>query len=211
MSRTDAKATIVEATHGALGNDPLPFYMTLSGSNITTKFHPGFFSGNGYIDKGISGQNTTQMRARFNKDVIALNPQVFVVMGGTNDIAQGVSEDDIYANIAFMASEARAAGMQVVICSITPNNREYGSGVGWKSVHIEALNARYQSLCTSEGYTYCDYWSSLVANDDTEAAVSTDVGHGLKDAYKLYDDLHPGPAAYTVMEGIIKPIIDNLL
>lgn len=212
VSRTDAKATIVEATHGALGNDPLPSYMTLSGSNITTKFHPGFFSGNGYIDKGISGQNTTQMRARFNKDVIALNPQVFVVMGGTNDIAQGVSEDDIYANIAFMASEARAAGMQVVICSITPNNREYGSGVGFKGGHIEALNARYKALCdATDGYTYCDYWTSLVANDNSEAAVATDVGHGLKDAYKLYDDLHPGPAAYTVMEGIIKPIIDNLL
>ena len=210
VSRSDAQSTIIDATHGALGNAPLPDYMTLSGSNITTKFHPGFFSGNGYIDKGISGQNTTQMRARFEKDVIALNPQVFVVMGGTNDIAQGVSEDTTYDNIEYMASEARKAGIEVVICSITPNNREY-SGVGWKSVHIEALNARFQTLCTDEGYAYCDYWTSLVANDDSEAAVATDIGHGLKDAYKLYDDLHPGPAAYTVMEGIIKPIIDGLL
>jgi len=210
VSRTDSKSTITEATHNVLGNDPLPTYMTLSDGKITTKFHPEFFSGNGYVDKGISGQNTTQMRARFEKDVIALNPQVFVVMGGTNDIAQGVSEDTTYDNIEYMASEARKAGIEVVICSITPNNREY-SGVGWKSVHIEALNARFQTLCTDEGYAYCDYWTSLVANDDSEAAVATDIGHGLKDAYKLYDDLHPGPAAYTVMEGIIKPIIDSLL
>lgn len=211
VSRKDAQSTIQEATHGVLGDEPLPDYMTLSGSNITTKFHPGFFSGNGYIDKGISGQNTTQMRARFEKDVIALNPKVFVVMGGTNDIAQGVSEDTIFENVSYMASQAKAAGIEVIICSITPNNREYGSGVGWKSVHIEEMNSRYQSLCTSEGYSYCDYWTSLVANDDSEAAVATDVGHGLKDCYKLYDDLHPGPAAYTVMEGIIKPIIDSLL
>lgn len=209
-SRKDAKTTIVDATHGALGNDPLPDYMTLSGSNIITYFHPGFFSGNGYIDKGISGQNTTQMRARFNKDVIALNPKVFVIMGGTNDIAQGVDADVIFGNVEWMAAQAKAAGIEVVICSITPNNRNYAS-VGWKSVHIEAMNTRYEDLCAAEGYAYCDYWTSLVANDDSEAAVATDVGHGLKDAYKLYDDLHPGPAAYTVMEGIIKPIIDGLL
>lgn len=212
VSRKDTQATILEATHNALGNEPFPTAdMSLSGTTITTKFHPGFFSGNGYIDKGISGQNTTQMRNRFAKDVLALNPQVFVVMGGTNDIAQGVAESTIYDNIAYMASAAKASGMKVVICSITPNNREYSGGVGWKSVHIESLNTQYQTLCTQEGYTYCDYWTALVANDASEAAVSTDIGHGLKDVYKLYDDLHPGPYAYTVMEGIIKPIIDGLL
>ena len=211
VSRKDAKSTIEEATHGALVLDPLPSYMSLSGTTITTKFHPEFFSGNGYVDKGISGQNTTQMRARFEKDVIALNPKVFVIMGGTNDIAQGVDADVIFGNIEWMAAQAKAAGMGVIVCSITPNNREYGSGVGWKSVHIESMNTRYQSLCASEGYTWCDYWTSLVANDASEAAVSTDIGHGLKDCYKLYDDLHPGPAAYTVMEGIVKPLIDALL
>ena len=210
VSRKEARSSIVDATHGVLGNDPLPDYMSASGSNIIIKFHPGFFSSNGYIDKGISGQNTTQMRDRFAKDVLALNPKVFVVMGGTNDIAQEYSYDDIYNNIAYMASEAKAAGIKVVVCSITPNNRNY-SKVGWKSVHIEEMNSRYQALCASEGYTYCDYWSALVALDETEAAVATDIGHGLKDKYKLYDDLHPGPDAYTVMEGIIKPIIDGLL
>lgn len=211
VKRSDSQETILNATHNVLGSASVPPDMILSNTTITTYFHPGFFSGNGYIDKGISGQNTTQMRARFEKDVIALNPQVFVVMGGTNDIAQGVSEDTIYDNIAYMASTAKAAGIKVIICSITPNNREYGNGVGWKSVHIESMNTKYQTLCASEGYVYCDYWTSLVANDNSEAAVATDVGHGLKDCYKLYDDLHPGPAAYTEMEGIIKPIIDSLL
>lgn len=211
VSKKDSQASIIEATHGVLGNEPLPSYMSISGTTITTRFHPGFFSANGYIDKGISGQNTTQMRARFEKDVIALNPKVFVIMGGTNDIAQGVSEDDIYANIAWMAGQAKAAGMKVVVCSITPNNRDYGGTVGWKSVHIESLNEQFKTLCGDEGYTYCDYWNSLVARNESEAAVATDIDHGLKDCYKLYDDLHPGPDAYTVMEGIVKPIIDELL
>ena len=32
----------------------------------------------------------------------------------------------------------------------------------------------------------------------------------MQERYWLYDDLHPNPDAYTVMEGIIKPIIDSL-
>lgn len=210
-NRKDSQSTIIDATHGKLGNTPLPSYMSISGSTITTKFHPGFFSGNGYVDKGISGQQTKHMLERFQKDVIALNPQVFVIMGGTNDIANSVDDDTIFNNIASMAETAKAAGIQVVICSITPNNREYTS-VGWKSVHIEALNTRFKNLCdATPGYTYCDYWSALVARSSADAAVDTDIDHGLKDEYKLYDDLHPGPAAYTVMEGIIKPIINGLL
>ena len=211
IKRSDAQSKIIEQTHGALGNTPLPDYMSLSGSTITTYFHPGFFSGNGYIDKGISGQNTTQMRDRFEKDVLALNPRVFVLMGGTNDIAQGVSNDDIFDNIAYMAAQAKSHGIQVVLCSITPNNRDYGA-VGRKAQYIEPLNVRIKALAdATSGYTYCDYWSALVARNSSDTVVPEDIDHGLKDCYKLYDDLHPGPAAYTVMEGIVKPIIDGLL
>jgi hypothetical protein len=32
----------------------------------------------------------------------------------------------------------------------------------------------------------------------------------MKTEYRLYDNLHPGPDGYTVMEGIIKPILDKL-
>ena len=214
VSRNESQSTIQEATHNKLGNEPLPSYMSISGTTITIRFHPGFFSGNGYIDKGISGQNTTQMRDRFEKDVIALNPKVFVIMGGTNDLAQGVSEDAIFDNISYMASKAKEAGIKVIICSITPNNREYSalSSPKTKGAHIEALNVRFKDLCDeTDGYVYCDYWTSLVARNASEAAVATDIDHGLKDEYKLYDDLHPGPAAYTVMEGIVKPIINSLL
>lgn len=214
VSRKDDKSTIEEATHGALVLDPLPSYMSINGTTITTKFHPGFFSGNGYVDKGISGQNTTQMRERFLKDVIALNPKVFVIMGGTNDLAQGFSKDEIFDNIAWMADQAKSAGMKVVICSITPNNSVYSklSNPNTKGAHIEALNARFQTLCDeTEGYTYCDYWSSLVARNSTDVQDESDIDHGMKDCYRLYDSLHPGPDAYTVMEGIIKPIIDGLL
>ena len=185
----------------------IPFnsaYMTQSGNNVTVLFHPGFFSGHGYIDKGISGQNTTQMLSRFDKDVIALDPQVVVIMGGTNDLAQGVSKPDIVANIASMAQKASSAGIKVVLCSVTPNDDYYSKlNPHYKGSHIVELNEMIQSLVSSNGYTYCDYWTSMVTDPVNDLS--------LKEEFRLYDNLHPGPDGYDVMEAIIQPIIDNLL
>ena len=186
----------------------IPFnsaYMTQNGNNVTVKFHPGFFSGNGYLDKGISGQNTTQMLSRFDKDVVALNPVIVVIMAGTNDLAQGVSEAGIRDNIATMAQMASAAGIKVVLCSVTPNNDSYNklSNPKTKGAHIVALNDLIKTLVTANGYTYCDYWTSMVTDPVNDLS--------MKEAYRLYDNLHPGPDGYDVMEGIIKPIIDSLL
>ncbi len=190
----------------ATSNLKIPYnsaYMSQSGSNTTVKFHPGFFSGNGFIDKGISGQNTTQMRARFVKDVISLNPKVVVIMGGTNDLAQGVSKETIVANISAMAEMAEDAGIEVVLCTVTPNNDTYSklSDPKTKGAHIITLNGMLEAYATSKGFAWCNYWSSLVADD----------GYALKEAYRLYDNLHPGPDGYDVMEPIIKPIIESLL
>lgn len=181
-----------------------PDYMVDNGSTITVRFHPGFFSSNGYIDKGISGQNTTQMNERFQRDVIALEPQVVVIMAGTNDLAQGVTEEGIAANIGRMAAAATEAGIKVVLCSVTPNDDTYSrlSNPKTKGAHIVKLNGLIENLCQSGSYTYCDYWSSLVTDAETDLSMKTE--------YRLYDNLHPGPDGYTVMEGIIKPILDKL-
>ena len=182
-----------------------PAYMTDNGTSVTVKFHPGFFSRNGYVDKGISGQNTTQMKNRFQKDVIALNPQVVVIMAGTNDLAQGVTEADIAANIAEMATAAKAAGIKVVLCSVTPNDDTYSklSNPKTKGAHIVALNKLIKSQAESNGHSWCDYWSSMVTDAENDLS--------MKVAYRLYDNLHPGPDGYDVMEPIVKAIIDGLL
>ena len=183
----------------------IPFnsaYMTQSGNNVTVKFHPGFFSGHGYIDKGISGQNTTQMLARFDKDVVALNPQAVVIMAGTNDLAQGVTKENIVANIAAMAEMADAAGIKVVLCTITPCNSNYSAlSPKNKGPHIITVNEMLKSYSDSKGFTWCDYWTHLVADD----------GLALHPNYCLYDYLHPGPDGYDVMEGIIQPILESIL
>ncbi|MBR5564013.1 MAG: hypothetical protein IKW11_07280 [Bacteroidales bacterium] len=183
----------------------IPFnssYMTDTGETVTVNFHPGFFSGNNYVDRGVSGQNTTQMLARFDKDIVDLNPKVVVIMGGTNDLAQGVTKKQILANLTAMAEKADAAGIKVVLCSVTPCNDNYSKlSPKNKGPHIIELNGMIKEYVDSKGFTYCNYWPALVADD--QLALHPD--------YCLYDHLHPGPDGYDVMEAIIKPIIDGLL
>src|SRR5213078_5017270 len=46
-----------------------------------------YFPGAPYVNRGISGQTTSQMLLRFRADVIDLHPKVVVILAGTNDIS----------------------------------------------------------------------------------------------------------------------------
>src|SRR6266481_2687623 len=83
----------------------------------------GFFPGKPYINRGISGQTTPQMLIRFRPDVIALKPEVVVILAGTNDIAGNTGPMTLEAiedNLASMFELARANGVRIVIASVLP-------------------------------------------------------------------------------------------
>ena len=178
--------------------DPKPSWMSISGDEVTITWHASFFTSNNYVDKGNSGERTDEMLARYKTDVLALDPFCVVIMGGTNDLAQGYSKDQILSNIKSMAEQAAAAKMKVVLCSVTPCNQTYSKLTPHeKGPHIVALNKMIKAYAAEKGFTYCDYYPALVAED----------GYSLKDEYCLYDRLHPNPDAYTVMEEIIQKIL----
>ncbi len=165
-------------------------------------FHPEYFASNGYVNKGISGENTTEMLARYDYDIIALRPRIVVIMGGTNDIAQGVTQDGIMANLKAMAERAQAAGIKVVLCSVTPCNRTYSSVGGPKTLAILPLNEAIKAYAAGKGFPYCNYYPVLADEND-----------GLRAEYMKNgtDDLHPNREGYLAMEAVIEPIIDNLI
>ena len=87
------------------------------------KFHSEFFTENNYLGRGISGQVTTQMLARFQADVVNHKPETVVILAGTNDIAMNkgyISIDHIMENIISMAQIAKANKIKVVLCSVLP-------------------------------------------------------------------------------------------
>ncbi|MGV7121522.1 SGNH/GDSL hydrolase family protein [Sphingopyxis sp. 550A] len=158
---------------------------------------PDFFTGD-RIDRGISGQTTTQMLARFRADVIDLKPRVVHIMAGTNDIAGNggpTSLDRIEANIRTMIDLAEAHGIEVVLGSVLPARR-----FDWRPdiapvEAITALNERLRALATEKKLVFADYHAAL-----------DDGGQGLAKAHSE-DGVHPNAAGYAVM----RPVAERAL
>ena len=160
--------------------------------------HPEFFSKNNYVNKGISGNKTTDMLSRFQKDVIDLDPYCVVIEGGTTDIAAFTSEN-ILERIKKMAETARKAHIDVVVGSVPPSNSFPKLPDFRPEDIIIELNGMIKQWADAEGIPYVDYYSVLV--DDQK---------GLKEAYQK-DTVHPNAKGYTAMEGVIAPILKTVL
>ncbi|MFT3980271.1 MAG: SGNH/GDSL hydrolase family protein [Ferruginibacter sp.] len=164
------------------------------GNSITEgwiKADSAFFQKNGFVNRGISGQTTSQMLVRFRPDVIALKPSLVVILAGINDIAENtgpIALKDVAGNIFSMAELAKANGIKVLICSVLPANR-----FGWRkdiqpADKVIALNNMLKTYCTENKIGYVDYYSPLV--DDAK---------GL-DARYGSDGVHPNTAGYAIMK-----------
>ena len=161
-------------------------------------FHPVFFTTHGYTNKGISGNTTVQMLARFQADVVALDPYCVVIEGGTNDIAQR-SDEAILANLKQMVEMAQTAKIRVILGSVPPSNNFPKLPDFRPEDRIISLNAMIKAYADSKGIPYADYYAVLV-----------DGQKGLKPEYQK-DSIHPNAAGYLAMETVIQPIIERIL
>lgn len=151
---------------------------------------PDFFSENGYINRGISGQTSPQMLVRFRADVVNLKPAVVVILAGVNDIAGNTGPSTlemITDNIFSMAEIAKSNGIKVILCSVLP-----AYDFPWKpglepAEKIIALNEMLENYAKIKGHIYLDYYSAL-----------KDERSGMKGEYTK-DGVHPNEAGYRVM------------
>ena len=166
--------------------------------NVEGVGHPEFFSSHDYVNKGISGNKTGDMLARFKADVIDLDPHCVVIEGGTNDIAAS-SAESILERLKKMAKMALDAGIPVIVGSVPPSNSFPKVPDFRPEEHIPVLNGMIKEWAGGAGIAYADYYSVLV-----------DEQQGLKKAYQK-DSIHPNAAGYTEMEKVIKPILKKVL
>ena len=161
-----------------------------------------FFSGNSYIGRGISGQTTPQMLVRFQQDVVALRPDVVVINAGTNDIAGNTGPSTVAMitdNLRAMAQLAEAAGIKVVLASITPAY-DYPWRPGKEPASkVAAVNQWMKGYCEGHGCVYADYHSAM---SDEKGAMK----EGLST-----DGIHPNEAGYAIMEPIARAAIEQAL
>jgi len=175
------------------------------GDSITEfwwRYDSAFWKANNYMDRGISGQTSSQMLVRFRPDVVDLHPQVVLINAGTNDIAENtgpISLEHIFGNIVSMAEIAAANNIRVVLSSVLP-----AYDFSWKqglqpAEKIIKLNAMIKDYATKHNLAYVDYWTAL-----------KDEVNGLQRTY-TFDGVHPNLDGYKVMAPLAKNAIDETL
>ena len=175
------------------------------GNSITESWQQYFaamFPGKPYINRGISGQTTPQMLVRFRADVIALQPKVVVILGGTNDIAGNTGPSTlemIEDNLASMAELARANGIRVVMSSVLPVY-DYPWKPGLEPAQkIVALNAWIREYAAKHDAVYLDYYSAVA---DARGGMRPELAS---------DGVHPTEAGYRIMAPLAVRAIDQAL
>ena len=76
---------------------------------------------------GVGGNTTAQMLARIDADVLAYNPAFVTVLGGTNDIANGVPATTVISNLQAIYQKIRNTGATVIACTEYPASGVYGT------------------------------------------------------------------------------------
>ena len=157
---------------------------------------------NGVVDRGVSGQTTSQILIRFRNDVILLHPKAVHIMAGTNDIAGNTGAATmatVEGNIASMADLAHAHGIKVILASVPPAAAFPWSPAKRPVPQIADLNIWLRGYAKAHGYSYVDY----------HAALTTPEG-GMKPGLST-DGVHPTPAGYAVMKPLALAVIADTL
>jgi lysophospholipase L1-like esterase len=169
---------------------------TATAWNADGWFYQGCILSGGRIrpigNAGVSGNTTAQMLARIDADVIALAPDLCVVLAGTNDVGTAVATATSIANITAMVDRLQSAGIRPVLCTIPPRDDGFLTA-------IAALNAAVKETAARRGLTLLDFHAALV--DSTDGGyVSTYTSDGV----------HPIRAGYKAMAALMNTVLTPL-
>jgi lysophospholipase L1-like esterase len=145
------------------------------------------------LNRGVNGERTDQIRARFARDAVQPKPSAVVVIAGVNDVYQGRSVEAAERELEGIYDAARAAKIVVVAGSIIPFN----VATAHQNARMHAINDWIRSYAASHaaGVVFCDTRAAVAAPGQPDQLVSSP------------DDLHPSPDGYRRMAVALDPAI----
>lgn len=152
-----------------------------------TKKHVGWTA----LNRGVNGERSDQILARFERDVLEEKPEYVIILAGVNDVYQGYPTSFVKNNLLKMYRMAKEAGIRVVAATILP----YNTASPKASAAIAELNTWIHSTSKELGILFCD----------THGAVANP-----KDSTRLRgspDELHPDINGYKSMGEALEKVI----
>ena len=155
-----------------------------------------YFTGKDFVNRGIAGQTTNQILARFLADVVALRPLAVIVLAGSDDLAQGMTPSAIADNLVMMGDVAKAHGVQPIFASVLPAGGE--AAKKRTPELVRKVNGWIRDYCIRENFIYVDYFSAMADE------------HGMIKAELSDDGVNPNSRGYRVMSPLILDGVDRL-
>lgn len=145
---------------------------------------------------GISGDRSGWLLERLDS-IIAAHPKKLFLMIGTNDLAAGISPDEIVRNVARLIDrfQTESKWTKIYVQSILPVNGVDFSKFRNHYEHAHLIvptNKRLEALCDEKGVQYLDVWGALADHD------------GKLDRRYTNDGLHLMGPGYLVWRDAIK-------
>lgn len=163
-----------------------------------TERHPDWL----VLNRGVNGERSDEIRARFDRDVVAekrrhRGPDLFaaVIIAGVNDIYQGRSSESVERELQAMYDAARSADIEVIAGSILP----YNTATPDQNRRMHSVNAWIREYAGAHpGIAFCDTRAGVASAASVDRLASSP------------DDLHPSPDGYRSMALALEPVILGL-
>lgn len=172
----------IEAPPNGAGNAQAPFPYWLEQAHPEWTVH----------NRGVNGERSDQIAARFDRDVLADHPRVVIIIAGVNDVYQGRSADSVTAQLRAMYDRANAAHIAVIAGSIVP----YNTATPAQNAAMHAINDWIRAEAGRDpNVTFVDTRKAAARADNIDMLSASP------------DGLHPDVNGYHRMADALAPAI----
>lgn len=151
------------------------------------------------VNRGISGDNTVGMLARFD-EITAAKPKKFFILAGINDVSLSRSNATILRNYSQLINQLQTESpdTEIFIQSILPINNDVGhySRLKGKEKQILSLNRELQQLAESKRVVFVNLFPFFA---DSEGKLKKEF---------TSDGLHLNSGAYNLWANIIRAKVE---
>jgi uncharacterized SAM-binding protein YcdF (DUF218 family)/lysophospholipase L1-like esterase len=194
--------------------------IVILGASYAGGWKPAPVAGLTFVNKGVAGQESWEMLARFDRDVVAERPRAVILWGFINDIHRapkdriGAAVTRARDSFVQMIAKARAAGIEPIVATevtirpIDSWSETVGAWVGWatgKTSYQDVVNGQVietnawlKDLAKREGLLVLDLLPVL----------SDDRGVRRK-AFAKPDGSHITPEGYATLDAYARPILER--
>jgi lysophospholipase L1-like esterase len=148
------------------------------------------------LNRGVNGERSDQIAARFHRDVLQARPDVVVILGGVNDVYQHRPVAEVIGHLQTMYRHAATHQIPVVAATIVP----YNSATPVQNGAMRAINEWILSRpALDRNVAVADTRGAAASHEDPDRLAGS------------ADGLHPDIDGYRRMAQAIEPVLARLL